>query len=107
MQAKLENLNTTNALTKEDIIAAINQYDRSPYFGYAFNYTSLLGGMKTNDSHGTISASSAMYNLATTVDLSRIVSSSDTQNAGTEFFPLDKEFQRSSISVLIFVSCPI
>ena len=32
-----------------------------------------------------------MYNLATTVDLTRIVSSSNTQNAGTEFFPLDKE----------------
>ena len=85
------NENIVNALTEEDIIGAINQYDRSPYFGYAFNYTSLLGGLKTNVSHGTISAASAMYNLATTVDLSRIVSSSDTQNAGTEFFPLDKE----------------
>ena len=38
-----------------------------------------------------MTAASAMYNLATTVDLTRIVSSSNTQNAGTEFFPLDKE----------------
>ena len=93
-----------NALTEEDIIGAINQYDRSPYFGYAFNYTTLLGGIKTNSSHGTISASSAMYNLATTVNLSRIVSSSDTQNAGTEFFPLDKEnlvWQKEVIKVRI------
>ena len=78
-------------VTEEEIIWSIKQYDRSPYFGYAFNYSSLLGGIKGNESHKVVSAASAMYNLATTVDLTRIVSSSNTQNAGTEFFPLDKE----------------
>ena len=78
-------------VTDEEIIWSIHQYDRSPYFGYAFNYSTILGGIKGNDSHEVVSAASAMYNLATTVDLTRIVTSSNTQNAGTEFFPLDKE----------------
>ena len=78
-------------VTEEEIIWSIKQYDRSPYFGYAYNYSTLLGGIKGNESHKVLSAASAMYNLATTVDLTRIVSSSNTQNAGTEFFPLDKE----------------
>ena len=78
-------------VTEEEIVWSIQNYDRSPYFGYAFNYSTLLGGIKGNESHEVVSAASAMYNLATTVDLTRIVSSSNTQNAGTEFFPLDKE----------------
>ena len=78
-------------VTEEEIIWSIHQYDRSPYFGYAFNYSTILGGIKGNESHQVVSAASAMYNLATTVDLTRLVTSSNTQNAGTEFFPLDKE----------------
>ena len=94
-------------VTEEEIIWSIHQYDRSPYFGYAFNYSTLLGGIKGNESHEVITAASAMYNLATTVDLSRIVSSSSTQNAGTEFFPLDKEnliWQEEMIKVSFFRS---
>ena len=83
--------NVINSVYQDEIIAEINKYDRSPYFGYAFNYTTLLGGVKTNQSGNVVSAASAMYNMATTVDMDKIVSSSDTKNAGTEFFPLDKE----------------
>ena len=93
-------------VTEEEIIWSIHQYDRSPYFGYAFNYSTLLGGIKGNESHEVTSAASAMYNLATTVDLSRIVSSSSTQNAGTEFFPLDKEnliWQEEMIKARFFI----
>ena len=59
-----------------------------------------------NESHEVTSAASAMYNLATTVDLSRIVTSSSTQNAGTEFFPLDKEnliWQEEMIKARFFI----
>ena len=76
-------------LTTEDIISAIKRYDRSPYFGYAFEYTSLLGGMKYNSQHELVSASSIMYNFPTTVDLDQIKIVSETKNAGTEFDPLD------------------
>ena len=78
-------------MTNEEIIEAVNKYDRSPYFGYAFNYSTILGGIKGNDSHKVVTANSVMYNFATTVDLNNIVSISKTQNAGTEFFPLDEE----------------
>ena len=78
-------------LTNEEIIEAVNKYDRSPYFGYAFDYSTILGGIKGNDSHKVVTANSVMYNFATTVDLNNIVSISKTQNAGTEFFPLDEE----------------
>ena len=91
-----------NKLTQEDIIWAINTYDRSPYFGYAFNYSTLLGGVKRNSTNHIISATSSMYNFLTTVDLNQIVSSSNTKNAGTEFFPLDKEnllWQKEIINV--------
>ena len=81
--------NLLTELTTEDIISAIKRYDRSPYFGYAFEYTSLLGGMKYNSQHELVSASSIMYNFPTTVDLDQIEIVSETKNAGTEFDPLD------------------
>ena len=81
--------NLLTELTTEDIISAIKRYDRSPYFGYAFEYTLLLGGMKYNSQHELVSASAIMYNFPTTVDLDQIKIVSETKNAGTEFDPLD------------------
>ena len=94
--------NLLTELTTEDIISAIKRYDRSPYFGYAFEYTSLLGGMKYNSQHELVSASSIMYNFPTTVDLDQIEIVSETKNAGTEFDPLDADnllWQEKAIEV--------
>ena len=74
---------TINRLTQEDILFAINKLERSPYFGYSFNYDTLLGSIKRNESGHIVSARSAMHHLVTTVDLDNL-SSLGLADAGTE-----------------------
>ena len=76
-----------NHLTEEDIIYAINNINHSPYFGFEYDYSSLLGGIKrncNNCSGGIISATSAMYHFITKVDLDNIASLGETGDAGTD-----------------------
>ena len=66
------NENLVNKLTKEDIIYAVNKLDRSPYFGFKFNYSELLGSVERNKSGHIISAKATIFHMATVVDLSNI-----------------------------------
>ena len=59
-------------LSQQDIINAINVLDRSPYFGFKYNYAELLGSIKRNQTGHIISAKAALYNLVTVVDLENI-----------------------------------
>ena len=63
---------TINKLTTEDIIYAVNVLERSPYFGYKYNYSKMLGSIQRNQTGHIISAGVAMYNLVTIVNLKEI-----------------------------------
>ena len=63
---------TINKLTTEDIIYAVNVLERSPYFGYKYNYSKMLGSIQRNETGHIISAGIAMYNLVTIVNLKEI-----------------------------------
>ena len=61
-----------NKLTQQDIINAVNVLDRSPYFGFKYNYAELLGSIERNQTGHIVSATAALYNLVTIVDLENI-----------------------------------
>ena len=63
---------TINNLTTEDIIYAVNVLERSPYFGYKYNYSNMLGSIQRNKTGHITSAGIAMYNLVTIVNLDEI-----------------------------------
>ena len=48
-----DNIETT---TEEEILAAVNLLDKSPWFGYGTNYSRLLGGVERNSSGHIVSA---------------------------------------------------
>ena len=78
---------TIDNLRPEDILYTINNVIESPYFGFKYDYTQLLGGVKrscSNCSNGIISATSAMYHFVTVVDLDNITSLGETADAGTD-----------------------
>ena len=62
------NEDVINQLSTEDILTAINELDRSPYFGFKYNYSKLLGSIQRNESGHIIRAKAALYNLATLID---------------------------------------
>ena len=66
------NEKTIRQLSKLDILDAVNNLDSSPYFGFQYNYSKLLGSVGRNKSGHIISAKAALYYLATVVDLSKI-----------------------------------
>ena len=68
----LYNEKTINRLTQQDIINEINVLDRSPYFGFKYNYSDLLGSVKRNETGHIISATAVLYYLVTVVDLNNI-----------------------------------
>ena len=72
------NEDVINQLSTEDILTAINELDRSPYFGFKYNYSKLLGSIQRNESGHIIRAKAALYNLATLVDCD------EDQNEGHE-----------------------
>ena len=59
-------------LSTEEIIYAINILDRSPYLGFKYDYAKLLGSIKRNSTGHIVSATAALYNLNTVVDLNNI-----------------------------------
>ena len=63
---------TISRLTQEDILFAINKLDKSPYFGYAFNYSNLLGAIQRNSSGHIIGARSTLQLFVTMVDLNNL-----------------------------------
>ena len=62
------NEDVINQLSTEDILTAVNELDRSPYFGFKYSYSKLLGSIQRNESGHIIRAKAALYNLATIVD---------------------------------------
>ena len=62
------NEDVINQLSTEDILTAVNEVDRSPYFGFKYNYSKLLGSIQRNASGHIIGAKATLYNLATLVD---------------------------------------
>ena len=59
-------------ISTEDLLTAINRLDRSPYFGFRYNYSKLLGSIQRNESGYIIGAKAVLYNLATFVDYDNI-----------------------------------
>ena len=91
-------------LTKQDIINDVNKYERSPYFGFKYNYSDLLGSVERNRSGHIISASAAMYRLVTIADLNNIYHRSFFAKAAGRQQPLDEKniiWQNEVIKVLI------
>ena len=74
---------TINNLTQNDILFAINNLCVSPYFGFEYDFSKLLGGIKRNSSDHIIGARSAMHFYFTTVDMNNISSLGDA-DAGTD-----------------------
>ena len=63
---------TINRLTQEDILFAINKLDKSPYFGFAYNFSDLLGSVTRNESGHVVGAKSALHHFVTVVDLENL-----------------------------------
>ena len=59
-----EHIKTT---TSDEILLAINKLERSPWYGYNTNYTSLLGGVTRNSSGHVVSAKTALMVWSVTV----------------------------------------
>ena len=58
------NIKTTNT---EEILRAVNELERSPWYGYDRDFSSLLGGIKRNASGHVISAKTALMVWSVTV----------------------------------------
>ena len=84
------NENTIRNLTKQDIINSINNLDKSPYFGFKYNYSELLGSIKRNKTGHIISANAALYNLVTVVDLENVYDRPFLSKIAGIFLPLDE-----------------
>ena len=61
-----------NNLSSEEIIRAVNILDRSPYFGFKYKYSKLLGSIERNETGHIISAKAALYNFITVTTLDDI-----------------------------------
>ena len=59
-------------LSIDDILHAVNILDRSPYFGFKYDYSKLLGSVTRNKTNHITSARAALYNLNTVVNLTNI-----------------------------------
>ena len=66
------NEDVINKLSTHDIVNAINTLERSPYFGFKYDYSKLLGSIKRNKTGHIVSAKAALYNMVTVVDLNKI-----------------------------------
>ena len=79
---------TINRLTQEDILFAINKLKESPFYGYDYNYTDLLGDIIRNSSGHVIAASSALHHYVTVVNLTKAsevdLESLGIKDAGTD-----------------------
>ena len=93
-----------NKLTQQDIINAINVLDRSPYFGFKYNYAELLGSIKRNETGHIISATAALYNLVTVVDLENIKGRNFLEEGAGPQIPMDESnviWQDEAIKILL------
>ena len=91
-------------LTQQDIINAINVLDRSPYFGFKYNYNELLGSIKRNKTGHIIAASAALYNLVTVVDLTNIQGRSFLEEGAGPQIAMDEAniiWQDEAIKILL------
>jgi hypothetical protein len=59
-------------LSTEEILYAVNILDRSPYFGFKYDYSKLLGSITRSKTNHIISARAALYNFNTVVNLTKI-----------------------------------
>ena len=74
---------TVNSLTQDDILFAVNNLRESPYYGYDFNYSTLLGAITRNSSGHIVAARSALHHYITVVDLNNLASLG-IDDAGTD-----------------------
>ena len=74
---------TVNSLTQDDILFAVNKLRESPYYGYDFNYSTLLGAITRNSSGHIVAARSALHHYITVVDLDNLASLG-SDDAGTD-----------------------
>ena len=77
-------------LSQQDIIDAINKLDSSPYFGFKYNYAELLGSIKRNQSGHIVSATAALYNFVTVVDLENITGRNFLEEGAGPQVPMDE-----------------
>ena len=78
--------------------------DRSPYFGFKFNYAELLGSIERNETGHIISAKAALYNLATVVDINKIQRRSFLVRGAGPQLPMDEPnivWQDEAIKILL------
>ena len=90
-----------NKLTQQDIINAVNVLDRSPYFGFKYNYAELLGSIERNQTGHIVSATAALYNLVTIVDLENIQDSKFKGGLQVSFDEPNIVWQDEAIKILL------
>ena len=93
-----------NKLTQQDIINAVNVLDRSPYFGFKYNYAELLGSIERNQTGHIVSATAALYNLVTIVDLENIQAPNFLEKGAGPQVPFDEPnivWQDEAIKILL------
>ena len=98
------NEKTISKLTKEDILNAVNKLDSSPYFGFKYNYSKLLGSVERNKSGHIISAKAALYHMATVVDLSNVTPRSFLARGAGPQLPMDESnviWQDEAINIVL------
>ena len=93
-----------NKLTQQDIINAVNVLDRSPYFGFKYSYAELLGSIERNQTGHIVSATAALYNLVTIVDLENIQDPNFLEKGAGPQVPFDEPnivWQDEAIKILL------
>ena len=74
--------------TQEEILAAVNLLDKSPWFGYGTNYTRLLGGVERDERGEVMTAQTAL--MVWTLSVPEDVELDRSQGGGLELEPADK-----------------
>ena len=95
------------AATQQEILDAINLLTVSPWFGYSFNYSSILGGVVRNETGHIVSATTAKFiwvlHVPDDVDIV------ESQGTGLELELADEdtlEWEEQSIDIALNASIP-
>lgn len=109
------NADEISTLSKHDIVTKINKAKTNPVTGHPFDYTSLLGGVKRDESGDIVSASSIILTWYTQVNMSSIDMNEVGNLVGTEdwvsiplalwegkFLDLMKSFSHNSSDIKIY-----
>ena len=90
---------TINSLTQDDILFAVNNLKESPYYGYDYDYSDLLGAIQRNSSGHIVAANSALHHYVTVVNLTK-ASEVDLESLGIKDAGTDPDAKLDEVNYL-------